>query len=1096
MKPHSGTSFFKHKSGRARMTLCALLFLMLSGRAAEVLAQSCVPYSLEGTSAAVCEGKVIDLGAERSPLRQSQPPGKTKCYGLSVQEGQFVRIVIQQPSNNVATTLYGPDPERETLLVVDTPTPFNTEGTEAVSWVAKATGVHTLVVLSGPSSEAGGDYVLEWDEPRAPTGDDQLRQRTDRGLVEAGLLYVGRGPGCVADAIEKYKEVLPALERLKDAKGLAQTYRYLGIFALRGADYRNGLEFADKEIYWRGLTGEKLKAGGAWQLKGIIFIRLGAKSHAAKAYEKALEIFAAEKHACGQADSLINIGNIYKVASKYQKSAVDYYQEAEPFIAQCKDGQRRRLVVRQNTTDLYIRRKQYAEALAAAEEGLKLLPEPGQFLKQGPHADRDTLGLLVMFYSSKSTALRHLGRKREALADLEQLRELHRANEGQLGEATALTAYGHFYAAEGEGKRAQDYYQRALTTYRAYGNIQAQADTLLNLALTLRDQRLLFDAKAAAEEAVELSEKYRVSLEGPELRSAYLDANFDLYEFYIELLMELERLYPRQGYSELAFQTSERARGRRLLELLVEARVPIAGDITDDLKGKVRSARAALDKALSSRKEVLNDKFRTQDQLLQSDRVVQSSLREYEAVLEEVWARAPKQAAVLHPRALSVDGARALLDEQTALVEFAVGERKSFVWVITKNAFRAEVLPNRAELTSYVGALKKHLTARACSKSKEEPDEVRSRIAKGDAAYPAAADWLSEKLLGSVAPALDGVTRLVVVADDALQMVPFAVLPDPTHARKKRGTGATPPPPLLANYEIVVLPSATTLSQIRKEVADRAPAPHLMAVFADPVFSDDDCRYRKPVRQCTDAAPELTAENHFPTRGGLPAYTAWQSLNNEADEDECLPETNAYPRLMRTRAEADDIYKMQGDAGARVEALDFDANIFNATQQGVGMYRYIHFATHGYFPSTAPEKSGIVLSLFDKNKNPINGYLGLAEVYNLKLRSEVVTLSACHTGRGQVVKGEGMIGIARGFMYAGAPRVVSTLWAIDDESPAWFMRQFYDGLLNKRLPAAVALRRAQLRMMTQDAQAPGPKPKREWKNPYYWAGYTLTGEWR
>lgn len=1095
MKPHSGNSFFTPKSGRGWITLRALLFLLIAGGAPNVQAQSCVPYSLEGTSVAVCEGKAIDLGAERSPLEQSLPPGKTKCYSLSVQEGQFVRVVIHQSGNNVGTTVYGPEPERETLLVVDTPIPANTEGHEAVSWVAKAAGVHTLVVRSAPSSNAESKYRLEWEEPRAATSDDQLRQRTDRGLVEAGLLYVGQGSNCLTDAIEKYKAAVPALERLKDAKGLAQTYRFLGLLSLRAEDYRNGLEFLDREIHWRGQTGETLKVGSAWQMKGIMFSRIGAKSHAAKAYEQALEIFAGEKHACGQAASLINIGNIYKVWSKNQKRAVDYYQQAEPFIAQCRDGQKQRLVIRQNTTDMYIRQKQYAEALAAAEDGLKLLPEPGQFLKQGPYSDPDILGLLVMFYSSKSTALRHLGRQREALEHLEQLLELQRARDGQLGEATTLVAYGHFYAAEGDKKRAQDYYQRAIATYRAYGYIQAVADTLLNLALTLRDQKLLFDAKAAAEEAIELSEKYRVSLEGPELRSAYLDANFALYEFYIELLMELESLYPRQGYSELAFQATERARGRRLLELLIEARVRIAGDITDELKGKVRLARKALDEALSRRKVVLNDKFRTQDQLLQSDREVQSSLREYEAVLEEVWARAPKEAEVLHPRALSVEGARALLDEQTALVEFAVGERKSFVWVLTKNSFRAEVLPARAEIASHVGKLKKHLTARACFKSKEEPDEVRHRIVTGDAAYSAEAAWLSEKLLGPVAPALEGMTRLAIIADDALQMVPFAILPDPAHALKKGGGGGASTP-LLASREIVLLPSATTLSQIRKEVEDRAPAPRLMAIFADPIFSDNDCRYQKPARQCTGDTQGLLADNRVPTRGGLPAYTAWQSLNNEADDEECLSETSAYPRLLRTRAEADEIYKMKGGAGARAKALDFDANTFNATDKDVGLYKYLHFATHGYFPSSAPEKSGIVLSLYDRNKTQINGYLGLAEVYNLKLQSDVVTLSACHTGRGVVMKGEGMVGIARGFMYAGTPRVVSTLWAIDDESPAWFMQQFYDGLLNKGLPAAAALRRAQLRMLSPDPKTPGPKPKREWENPYYWAGYMLTGEWR
>jgi hypothetical protein len=165
---------------------------------------------------------------------------------------------------------------------------------------------------------------------------------------------------------------------------------------------------------------------------------------------------------------------------------------------------------------------------------------------------------------------------------------------------------------------------------------------------------------------------------------------------------------------------------------------------------------------------------------------------------------------------------------------------------------------------------------------------------------------------------------------------------------------------------------------------------------------------------------------------------------------------------------------------------DFAASRATATSQNLSQYKIIHFATHGFANSDRPELSGIVMSLVDEKGNPLNGFLRLTDIFNLKLAADLVVLSACQTGMGQNIQGEGLVGLTRGFMYAGAQRVVVSLWTVDDEGAATLMSSFYQGMLQKGLTPAAALRAAQLEMWKQE----------KWKSPYYWAAFTLQGEWR
>jgi len=294
--------------------------------------------------------------------------------------------------------------------------------------------------------------------------------------------------------------------------------------------------------------------------------------------------------------------------------------------------------------------------------------------------------------------------------------------------------------------------------------------------------------------------------------------------------------------------------------------------------------------------------------------------------------------------------------------------------------------------------------------------------------------------------------RLLIVAEGVLQYVPFSALSDPDE-------GTTP---LIVKHEIVTLPSASVLGVLRRETKERQPAPKSIAVFADPVFNEQDAR--------------LT---------GLVAAHAEPDEAREVKRSAAESGLADFPRLRFSREEATQIMKFASRNNS-LEALDFSASRANATSSELQNYRIVHFATHGIINSRHAELSGVVLSLVDQNGKPRNGFLRLYDIYNMNLRADLVVLSACQTALGRDIKGEGLIGLTRAFMYGGATRVVASLWQTDDRGTAVLMSKFYEGLLSRRLSPAAALRSAQI-AMSQD---------RRWHNPRYWAAFTIQGEWK
>lgn len=410
----------------------------------------------------------------------------------------------------------------------------------------------------------------------------------------------------------------------------------------------------------------------------------------------------------------------------------------------------------------------------------------------------------------------------------------------------------------------------------------------------------------------------------------------------------------------------------------------------------------------------------------------------------QIRAESPRDAALTNPEPLTVkDVQTRIVDRDSVLLQYFLGNARSYVWAVTSDRITAHALPGRAEIERRVRPFRDSLSNPAGS-------------ADGSAAGGLA---LSRLLLGPVASALDR-PRLLILPDGILQLLPFAALPTPDST-------AANLVPLVVEHEVVNLPSASTLALVRDQSKAKSVWPKSVVVFADPVFEADDPRIGAPEKRASISPPAAPP-------GPQPLAGALRDLPG-------MPGAGI-PRLLESRREADGIQALA--SGADVH-LGFDANRAAAASAELANYRIVHFATHGIVNDRHPELSGVILSLFDRNGRSQDGYLRLHDIFNLRLPVDLVVLSACSTALGKDVPGEGLIGLVRGFMYAGSRRVIASLWKVDDEATSALMTRFYRGLFEKGLPPPAALRAAQVEMLTSS----------RWNRPFYWAAFVLQGEW-
>lgn len=851
-------------------------------------------------------------------------------------------------------------------------------------------------------------------------------------LSGLGLIYNNLGE--LQKAIATYQQALPLYRTASDRIGVADTLNQIGLLYNALGNRQQALISYEEAL---PLYQEAEDIGGeAYTLNnmGVAYDGLGEYQKALDVYSRALPLWRAVEDRQGEATSLNNIGVLYDTLGDYQK-ALSSYNQALPLYQAVEDrtGVARTL---NNIGLFYDALGDYQKALESYNQALALWREVGN-----ARGEASTLNNIGYVHASSAEF-------QQALTTYNQALPLWRQASDRQGEASTLNNIGFVYANSGDTQEALTYYNQALPLRRAVGDRAKEALTLYRIAQVQRQQGQLNEALPQIESALSIIEDLRTKVSSQELRTSFFASKQDYYEFYIDLLMQLHKQNPNAGYDAKGLQASERARARSLLEILAEANTEISSGIDPQLLAQQQQLQQQLGALEETRIQILNGEH-TPEQATQINQQIQQLQTQYFTLQAEIRDRHPRYAALTQPQPLTLaEIQQQVLDSDTILLEYALGKERSYLWVVTPTEINSYELPNRAAIEQAALEFRNLLTV----------PSLRIRRYRTQQA----AQKLSDLLLAPIADKLEN-KRLLIVSDGALQYIPFAALTTPG-----TGTNEREPVPLIVNHELVSLPSASTIGVLRRELTGRSPAAKTLAVLADPVFNSNDDRVKALSDENLESSVNLLKSEKL------------ISL-------QLAPPTNEiqWKRLPFTRREAEKILSLVSPSQSRGE-FGFAASRDAATSPQLSEYQIVHFATHGILDSQNPELSGLILSLVDRQGQPANGFLRLPEIFNLNLPAELVVLSACETGLGQEIRGEGLVGLTRGFMYAGAARIVVSLWSVDDEATASLMVDFYQKMLKSGLTPAAALRQAQIAMWYEQ----------EWDAPYYWAGFTLQGEWR
>jgi CHAT domain-containing protein/tetratricopeptide (TPR) repeat protein len=592
------------------------------------------------------------------------------------------------------------------------------------------------------------------------------------------------------------------------------------------------------------------------------------------------------------------------------------------------------------------------------------------------------------------------------------------------------------------------------------------------------------------------------SLRADEARTSFLATTKDVFDEAASDLAEMALLSSPAGtplsgkaldYAAEAFKVTEQSRSRSLLDLLSETGASITEGIPaellkrkqDNLDQQQEIAEGLMGISLS------NEPQKKKPSELEAD--LEKLQTEFDDIENQIRTASPRYASLTASQPLSLaDVQQRVLDDQTVLLEYSLGTDASYLWAVTKGGAVIYKLPARPTIDKLATDLRAQLIPAKLQRRIVGIDVMADSqrglgisatpFAEDAAAFVTASSALYKAVIEPAASTI-GEKRLLVVADGALNYVPFEAL-----IKSSDSADYSSLPYLIKSNEIVYAPSASVIGAIRGQAntgSDRA-----ILIVADPVFNSVDTRARG------------TASSSAADTRGLGIQSALADVSGKevpATAETAKMQGLPLARLAGTRAEAEQIVKLAKASGGRADVwLDLDASEENVEARDISKYRILHIATHGLLNAERPQFTGLVLSLVG-NKSQ-DGFLRTDEIFNLHLGSPLVMLSACETGLGKEKRGEGVMGLTRAFMYAGAPTVGVSLWSVADKSTSELMADFYKRLLgapsgsastaasssSTGVTASAAMRESQLAMIAG----------KKYSAPFYWAPFVLVGDWR
>jgi len=759
---------------------------------------------------------------------------------------------------------------------------------------------------------------------------------------------------------------------------------------------------------------------------GVSQLALGHLDDALRSFSKALSFHEGIDDLKGQGRSLTGIGTTYYAIGELEL-ALEYLETALVMRQKTNDG-RGQVSVLNFIGNIKRRTNDYSAALNAHLEASLLATSP-----------IDQARILLRIGEDLVAA----NRPDEALETLAKAESVANETNNQKLIADTLRISGDAGLQARHFESSLVAYQQAASSYELLGLGAERSQAIFGTAKAARGLGQMDQALEYADLAIKSVETLRSQLIAPELRAYFLASKQDYYAFLIDLLMGLHEQSAGEGdeFLRQALSVSERSRARALIDLISEASITQE----DSTASGISDRQTRLYQQMAERRYQLNkllDKSYEAGVELQIAGIRQQ-LAETENKLNllhiENRKRNPGYASLTDPQILDAAQIQGMLDNDSTLLQYALGENRSFVWLVTRDSIEAWALPARGAIEQSARRLYELLKVPAHSAS------AKTELA-------ASLKQLSGQIFGPINPINH--KRVIVAADGVLHYLPFSILngTDPEDEYEM----------LLAGNEIVYLHSMSVLAAQRQNHQDLQQPAKDIAIFADPVFSSNDSRFRD-----------------VPFKGSaIPG-------NPSLQKTPVLDDPTQLKRLPATAQEALSIVELV-DPGRSLLALGFDANLGSVVNANLGDYRIIHFATHGRIDSRYPALSSLAFSLFDESGEPRDGFLRLHDIYNLDLNAELVALSACSTALGREISGEGLTGLTQGLMYSGSKSVLASLWQVPDRATAELMKRFYQNLLDKKQKPAAALRNAQLDLAAEA----------RWRSPYFWSAFVLQGDWQ
>ena len=917
------------------------------------------------------------------PTEHEIKGGEAQIFTIQLSANQTARVEIIQKGVDVALAAFNPAGEK----FIETDSPSGVSGSDLILVTAFEAGEYKISVEPSSPKAAPGKYQIKLAEIRTTVAEDNLTNERAKQigalLNEAEALRQNGTRAGRRQAIEKYEQIAE-LARLQ------------------------------KDKNWEIVAVVQM---------GLIYEQLGEFQKSLDAHESGLRFAREIGNREHEGSALNNVGNEYKNLGDYEK-AIFYLTQALEIQRETNDKHGEAIVLN-NLGGCYLLRGDLTKARDLYEQSLVL-----RRLEKDQRGEGNTLNNIGQVFARSGDAAKSIEYLQQSLA-------LRRSIGDKAGEAITLRNLGRSFFATGDKAKSIESFEQSNALARQLGDRRVEADSFYWLALSEKDRGNLPKALENIENGLALIEQIRGELVNPDLRIVYFSTVQQFYDLYTELLVARFEQTKNETNVALALEISERARTRSLVELLQEARIDFKQGVNVKLVEQAQDLQDKLNRAYRQRTAALAGKS-TPDQIAKFTNNINSLTTELEDLQVRIRRENPRYASLTSNASLSAKEIQNLLDDETVLLEYKLGDARSFLWLVTKDAVKVFILPARKEIENTAKDFYNATVAR--DKSKEaQTNELQKR--------------LSEILLAPVRLQIEN-KRLAIVADGVLQFIPFASLQIQNPKSKIQNF-------LVESNEIVVLPSASVLAELRRNSTERKKPEKIIAVFADPIFEANDTRLAKNIEKISSKTSDLGR--------ALRDFNIGENL----------------PRLLSSREEARNISAFVPKNQA-ISNMDFEASRENAMSENLVNYRILHFATHGLLDTARPEFSGLVFSLYDKDGKAQDGFLRLNQIYNLNLNSDLVVLSACQTALGKDVRGEGLIGLTRGFMYAGARRVTASLWKVDDAATAEFMKRFYQKILQEKLSPASALRQTQNEMR----QIP------RFRAPYFWAGFTLQGDWR